>query len=1293
MIPHKILKKIFNRVLLFYLLILFITFHIPLFAENAAANLENIEEEPGVKGLTPRYPETNPNLIFIEGEDAVSTNFNKEPILNYGCSGKRTLQLSRMKGLQGETGFYADYVFYVEQPGTFEFWYGGTPAGPKEDMFPSYVSPCDVYVDGAKEPFPVLRETIAVVENYTPSYYWNMVKDIELDRGRHRIRFEVNEKRRYDGRYYFYLDCFFFVRKEAAGRYTGTLIPEVFPKNMEDRSIDHPFRAIDDYLIIIRDNPDDVTPLIEISLVFSLMSDYLSAIKYMKRAAIIEPDNCDILHLLAKNYIWKGDTGTGLDLYEELLDKDPLRLDIWLEAGKIAGWTGRISESVQFFKGGLAQFPDNLDLLINLGLTYLWEGAASDADRIFQQAVKAVERDSEKLKALAKIFIINLYPERAIEVYNEAIQVAPDDIELHILLEETCFSMGKKDIAEKVRKRTKKMFIPSERLTEYLELNKEKMLLKEKVMDEYRKELGDQPDNLELREMLAQAFFWNGLRREAIDEYLNILTNQLYRFLKETEQNSFELLQAMDRLYVLKAYFLNVKGIFEKKRRDLDDALNALKSAEKTYASYLDKRQKTQDAGKEFEEPAVFPGDNVEKAKAVCTSNLSDSQKIIARYNTAVKALDAENAVVKTLRDTYDEVDVMFARVVEPIKWEWQRDEMIKELQEVEGKGLLLAIHVLAKIDQMEKRYDDAVKKYNRAGKTLVYADISYAYAQALIWNGDTKAAKEIIEVPESRIMEYAPYTRELVVLIEALNEQFDGSTQSAGEDTAAGCEEMMENLSTLSRDTASRMKGVDDLLEQFHGIHKKTMIRTFYQYEENTYLMRNELGDFYLKEEELGSAIRQYKKVLAIDPWDIGAKYRIGRVYQWNRQWSKAMAQYREVFWADPNYEQATSNYNQLAREHADSLHTKVSYSVDTSRIIWNGEIDYTTDVNELFGIMAEFKTDYYRVFRWAEYGPIKEQMPDPPDMKHYTYQVHDILLGFSFTHAPLNLSVVIAAGVAIETNNELANQEETEFAEFGDDNINLFDFFGFNSAWPYGVVELGYELSPYLSLDLKTRVGIYPETYGYGYTSDYKKRKVLDIAGNCNIGTSFTYIDVPIIKNTSIRACGEIDYLIDDNLDKGYNIIYLGMGEITVKLLEVENPHTELSIYGSFTYQSSTIGKKTTDNTKIDYYSPHDVIIGGGGIDFSTYAELADNFVLGLSPNCGCFYVQQYEVTDQQLVDMLKIQLETTIELTKGDGVFYVTPVFVNLMNLENGTWWKYWNFIIKLGFRAKLPHLLAQ
>ena len=87
--------------------------------------------------VDPVFGQENKNLVFVEGENAVSTNFATQPILNYSCSGSQTLQLSRTTALQSGAPFYAEFAFYIETPGTYELWYGGTPSGPKDDLSPS----------------------------------------------------------------------------------------------------------------------------------------------------------------------------------------------------------------------------------------------------------------------------------------------------------------------------------------------------------------------------------------------------------------------------------------------------------------------------------------------------------------------------------------------------------------------------------------------------------------------------------------------------------------------------------------------------------------------------------------------------------------------------------------------------------------------------------------------------------------------------------------------------------------------------------------------------------------------------------------------------------------------------------------------------------------------------------------------------------------------------------------------------------------------------------------------------
>ena len=320
----------------------------------------------------------------------------------------------------------------------------------------------------------------------------------------------MTERRRIDGRYQFYLDCFFLVKKEGETRVLAEPLPAVFPKNLDDRSMNRPFPSIDDMLIRVRDNPGSTAPLVELSLVYTMLGDNLNAIKYLNAAALIAPKDPDITLLAAKNRIWKGDTAEGLRGYRALLDADPSRRELWLEAGKVAAWTGRYDDSVRFLTDGLAAFPKDLDLTVNLGLTYLWSSRGQDAERIFREAQAIAGSDAARLVEIARIYRVNSYPDRAIAAYNAAIAAAPQDLQARLLLIDTLQSLGRTADAESEQRRIVETFVPSPRLDALLASFREKQGLKEQVLAEYRQKLADNPDNLVLRQTLAQAYFWNG---------------------------------------------------------------------------------------------------------------------------------------------------------------------------------------------------------------------------------------------------------------------------------------------------------------------------------------------------------------------------------------------------------------------------------------------------------------------------------------------------------------------------------------------------------------------------------------------------------------------------------------------------------------------------------------------------------------------------------------------------------------------------------------------------------------
>ncbi|MDP3179044.1 MAG: hypothetical protein Q8M76_14140, partial [Spirochaetaceae bacterium] len=369
-------------------------------------------------------------IVFVEGEDAVSTNMASESTLNYGVSGDRALQLARSGKHPGYAPYYAEYVLRIEEAGLYELWYGGTPPGPADELAISLASPLGLSVDGS--PAAVYRrEDVAVVEEYAPSYHWVHAGTIPLEAGTRVLRFEIGEKRRADDRFFFYLDAFFLAQPGAASAVAlGDSRPEVFPSDPSDRSADRPFRSIEDCEAAIQAESSSIALYLELSAVHSILGDYLEALKALSRAAALAPANSRVRLLIAKNRIWRADIKGGLEAYRAYLALGAADRRSYDEAGKVAAWNGRYAESKEFYRLGLASFPGDISFTVNLGLAQLWSSEAREAEKSFAEAERIGLADPGSARRLASIFRANGYHDRAIVVYEKALAAFPDDLEL-----------------------------------------------------------------------------------------------------------------------------------------------------------------------------------------------------------------------------------------------------------------------------------------------------------------------------------------------------------------------------------------------------------------------------------------------------------------------------------------------------------------------------------------------------------------------------------------------------------------------------------------------------------------------------------------------------------------------------------------------------------------------------------------------------------------------------------------------------------------------------------------------
>ncbi len=1191
------------------------------------------------KKITAVLPETNPDIIFVEGEDALSTNFNREPILNYSCSGYRTLQLNEKADPPQGSSYFADYVFYAEKDGTYELWYGGTPPGNKNELLPSYASPFKLTIDKLYKS-DVYRENVHVVGNYAPAYYWNYVKDIDLSAGEHRLRIEVPFRRGYDNKYFFYIDNFFLVRKEKGKPVLTGKLPRVFPKDLNDRSIDHPFKSIEDYQILIRDNPENPENYIEISMVYSLVGDYLSALKYLRKALLLEPDDPHIELLIAKNLIWKGSFDDGLAEYKDLLEIVPEKLDYWAEAGKVAAWIGQYGESVSFYKGGLKQFPNNLNLLANLGITYLWTSDDVNAQKVFKKVKKIVGNDEVKYKKLAAIFYINGYPNKAIETYEEAIAAHPEYLELYFLLENVYYHSGQRDKIPGLQKKIEDTFVKTPAFEKAIQNFENKQKMRKEVLKEYETDLANDPDNLRLRKALAEMYFWNGYKKEAIHEYLNILTNYTYRNLRTTRKDMARFFEILDKSYTLLNFLKEMPGYISRSRKELT-------SAYKTYHDAVAKKEKMlKDKGNTLtpdEKNAL--NSQVEKAGNDLASLITAKETFVEKYKSVLSQYADDKDYLNRLMDDEKSKIEAFKKLTEGSSWKWDRSSMLDELERVKKDGLPLADYDLGVIYQFEGDVSLARENLSLFKNNQKVKGAAFALFQTDLWMGKTKESLQLYNRDKKAIDAAADYVPDLIDYVHLLSIKDEDVIGFLTDDPAGTIKNILRDYSTFYGGLRDEVKNVEKRIGKIHRFLQKQMIQNFYNLAENTYGLRNELGDFYKNEKMYPEAIAQYKQVLAIEPWNISAKYKLAQVYDGNGNWAKAQKLYKEVYDEDPVYGNVTAFYNQLAEQHADHLTFTGSTFADTSVISFAGQTHYKRNINGVFSFFANYTVNY----------DLYPSSTLPSDSSLSTpavfYQSFDTGLPISLFRMNFipDIGVHFRSNLSDSVNRTSYNADST-----------VFDFLSSYAVYPFGGISANFSSGPV----------IVSAEYVYDWMSETFKEGVDPVSyskGQGSIQVDFSFIKKPVIQDTGLSLSGYSQYMDDGNSTYGI------FSEVNNYFTILDKPDTTMGITGNISWENSS--------WKSVYWVPLDSFRGGGSLNLSTDFSVGKNY--SLSDNFR-FYSGYYSDSDG-----------TGIEFEVSNAFRYTKKDFNGYLKLA-GTYKKadpdYWSFTIEFGADAGLPDLLS-
>jgi tetratricopeptide (TPR) repeat protein len=1109
----------------------------------------------------PVFPAAPEGLVWLEAENAISTNFSNQAVLDYGSSGFRQLQLNR-DGQSGAAPFYAEYAFFVDTPGTWDLWLGGTPPGPESDLLASFISPLAIKVNEG-EPLQVHREAVDVNERYSVNNYWYKITEpVQLKAGVNTIRMEISETRRYDSRYYFFLDAFFLTRQDspmAQGLVTRSLLPDRFPKDLDDRSINTPFQSIPQYEYKIQTEPRNKEAYLLLAQVYSLIGDHGNAVKTISRGRVMAGDDPAFTLLAAKSRIWSGEIDEGLRLYREYLanpDADPA---IWAEAAKMSAWLMKYREAETLYTQALALYPDDINLRTNYALTLLWEGRVNEGERILEQLWQDVMDDPDKVLRLGRIYEVSGYPDKGIETYSKGLAGFPDLLELYLRLIQAYEKSNQEEKAAETFKLIQDRFTTSDRLTGLLEALAQESSMKKATLDGYRQRLSVDPDNLELRLELLRAYYWNGMLEDALDQGNQILANKLFTILLGLDDDLGNAYRLMDLLHALRTPLNTMRSEVQRTGTQLQRNLTNWQKA----AALEEKNRGAKD-----------PNKHTKALDDLAVAEEALSLELARAEGQLYRSVQLMNHLARLIEEAMPEYGMQVADQDLLGKTGDWRFDVEAELSFLRGisDGNPLAYHGLLRISSFYPRQQPStpgMELLDQSGKILSQTRLWLSGKLDQDWNplGYYDHGAELQSAILDQDIDATPPISPLTLPYDPVQ---------AVTDMQSGINDFLEKGSTLASETGKTLALLMD------RARTRLAVR-MYQFDSEVAQDRREMADIFLGMDKPAEAVQILAKVLVINPSDASSKFTLGRALEMSGDWVGAMAAYMSVYTLNPRFETAISSYNRLAEAHAKVIEVELESSVDSNRTDMKASLTYTLPVTSQVDLHTS-----YQVENWKIHNPQAGSLPD-------SVQLHSLELQLPYKLGSSGFTLSPRAKMSLQ--NKLANYEPPLLDDFSveplTDYIVTSPGLGVSIGWTKKSIDLGI-------------------TYSFNQLADtFFADRYVHFEHSILANSSF-------YKENPMRSLARI-FGFRTVMDTGFrfspyeagqeNIAIHVEGEMRVGSLLFQSPYVllDLGLLGSW--------QDTQGELVPDYYSPSEVFTVKGGATLTARFDLARTATLSVS------------------------------------------------------------------------------
>ncbi len=1127
-------------------------------SRERGGNVPGTDTGPSSKGGKTPYR----NYIWIEGEDAVSTNFSKEKTYNFFCSNRYALQLSKDADPKSDRGYYANYIFHVSRSKSYDFWMACTPPGSTRSDKPGYASPIEWKIDDGKFQTASSENTF-VREYYAPGgFYWVRISTGKLGAGKHTLTFRVKQKRTSGWDYYFYIDAILFLPTYSGELVSLMKFPDTAPedfttggkgirfreaayyKKMMQRDINYREnlfnllqiygwlyennKAVDECREYLKINPKDIEIRILLAGNLAWGGRLDEAIREYKTIVSIDKKNITARKLMAVLAGWNNRYDEAIKNYEEIIKIDPLNVDAYISLATQYSWKGEVNRAIALFQKAETIAPDNIEVLYALGDNYNWGGKTYDAIRQFRKIISLNEKEINAYKKLARIYLDAGQAKNANEIMQEAARVR------RIYPELSGLSLDIKGEQEKEKQST---------------------------INEYLKALGKNPEDMEARKNLIDNYRWNRIYPKAAGEFTNLLNIRLLLNLDSTGSKTGTLERETLKLYLVKP---------------LVDSLR--KEMERLNSRYED-----------------IPG-NVQQGKALpenLTAESIDSDyrkisSIAARTDLVEKTLTAYSDVL-----SYSDRDIRgYLTKKNALKWEIDterlRDRAVKS--EKSMKDDFRAKKVMGMLDLISGNPSGA-----SASLGVVYKkDPLRAFPQyplSLVYGDKYRDAELVIQtmIQSNRLKKRTTEKlKETVKLLADLRKERIGKTPPGGDrmkkarETAKLSIETAKRLEELSREQTGKLKSGK---RSIRYLYEKGIL----EQENDNVPLYKDIGQFYLTTNRMFDALDYYGNILRVQPLNVDINFKIGNLRGAAGYWKTAMSNFEICINNQVDNALARKQHYELQKEYSPSLESVTGYYSESAVSRTGEELNGVYPVNDWFTLRAG-----YGLVRIDEKGGESQAGQTYPGIKTGAVMHHRGKVETEFRILPLSTAIFLNG-----TGNYYTGEIDFEEYDTYDSEISYFTV-------NYGG---GIRISPIFKI-MSLRLG-------------YKHEDISDLTQSLRL-TRRDEITSNTVDGSVDISPGELDFPLSDRIFLFDSIRYRMLSdsntrissynELTFRLLRFTESDMNLDLSGIYSYESSDLTEYETSNATdmpyIPYWVPGSLASYGGGI---RWIHTMDNFLKG--------------------------------------------------------------------------------